>query len=212
MIKKLPALFLLFAFVWIVSCATDNEDEPRITLRVDMKSDDPDRDLYSFSRADIGVDEIEFASIPEEFTLEFSGNFVIDVARELILPEINALFPEGSYDMIELEMDLAKVLDDGKSIVVHGTFDEQGTLYQFEFNSELTESVEVQKATPTDSANGVVIFFKITIDLPSLFTGINWADANVDQDNIIRINADSNTDLAELIEDRIKDAIDYDDD
>ncbi|MEA3477400.1 MAG: hypothetical protein U9R60_04415, partial [Bacteroidota bacterium] len=115
----------------------------------------------------------------------------------------------GSYHELEFQID--DVLSSGNSIEISGTCDD-GTLYQFEYTTTFDEDYDIQNTTGIEATIGETVRFVLELNLVSLFDGVDFSQADIDNDDIIRINSDSNSNLASIIENNLDDAMDFDDD
>lgn len=167
---------------------------------------------FTFSKALIGISEIDFeietGSDDQDF--EYGGEFQFNALTGTSSPAINLVeITVGTYH--ELEFNVDNVLTSGNSIEVSGTYD-NGTTYQFEYSSNLNQDYDIQNTTGINVTVGQTVNFVLYLDLKALFNNVDFSTANVDNDNIIRINATSNSNLASIIDNNFDNTMDFDED
>jgi len=173
---------------------------------------------FTFSKANIGISEIEFEMEFEsgtddyELEVEYEGPFQFDVLTGTSTPAVIAIeITPGTYH--ELEFDIESVLSTGNSIEISGTYDDgNGNSYQFEFTSNFEDDYEIENVAGIDVSIGQTTNFVLQLDLPLLFVGVDFSSAVMGNDNIIRINSSSNQNLASIIENNLDNIMDVDDD
>ncbi|MEQ8478326.1 hypothetical protein [Fulvivirga sp.] len=180
-----------------------------------------------FKEAFLGVTEIEFETLEEENIedeggfedldqdgeaddeeIEFEGTFVIDLIDESSEPEIDiAELSPAIYD--EIEFEVMPVLSDDKTMIV--TFEylpdgaTEATMVEYSNNFELEIELEAGKGfnLKQDYLNKLLVI----INLDELFADMNLENAEVDDDDIIRINNSSNASIALAIANNFQGAI-----
>lgn len=218
-ITKISAFVLLLATGMIMqSCSDDNE--PGVAqINLEMKAQTTQSTINNgrtmntglvFNEVLLGVTEIEFETLEENEKeeaegenenegVEFEGQFVVDLINGTSTPDLGiADIAPGIYEEIEIEME--PILDGGYSIFV-----------SFEFTNANDEVVTVEYGNSDDlefeieDDNGFVLDVGATnqmlvlLNLDALFSGIDLNTASADNDGIVRINNNSNTDLAASI-------------
>lgn len=180
-----------------------------------------------FTEALLGVKEIEFETLEEENLedigdfldedndgeddneeIEFEGDFVVDLINGTSSPEINIVeVLPAIYD--EIEMEIEPILEGNKSMKVTFEYladgDTEATIVEYSNNFELELELETDKGfnLQQDFLNQILVI----INLDELFANLDLANAEVDDDGIIRINNSSNTSIALTIADNFKNAI-----
>ncbi|MEA2042780.1 MAG: hypothetical protein U9N85_09545 [Bacteroidota bacterium] len=206
----LTATILIFI---ISSCKNDENANAKFSVKqkeTTLKS--TKSETFDFTKALIGISEIDFEIEPdsEDQDFEYEGKFQFDILTGTSSPAISSVeIAPGTYH--ELEIDVDNVLTSGKSIEIFGTYNGIKSA-QFEFTSTLNEDYDVQNTTGIKATTDETVNFVLYLDLEALFDGVDFTAADVDNDNIIRINASSNSDLASIIENNLDDNMDYDND
>jgi len=174
---------------------------------------------YTFDSAHIVLEKIELkkAEIGEEVEneeeYEFHGPYVIDLLTgesdpELPLSEIES----GIYTKLDAEMAPTEEIE--YSFYLHGTYsndEEEGQKMDFEFSYMQSEDFKIENPDgfeiTTDQINEVLVL----IDLGILMSGVDLSLAEVDDvDGIIRLNKESNRDLADIVESNLEAASELD--
>lgn len=166
---------------------------------------------FTFSKVMLGISEIDFEQEigNEDQDYELKGPFRYDVLTQKSEPAIDVItIAPGTYHELEFELD--KVLPNGKSIEIAGTYTQGATTYRFEFSSEMEEDFDIDNPEGIDAMVGKTAGFVLQLNLESLFSGIDFSRATTDNDSVIRINRSSNAQLATLIEGRIEEIMDFD--
>lgn len=214
---RIAVLATIVAGVSITGCET-NEDEstPKIGLEFNtitapssLKSAEQETKLISFHSGFITLEEIEFEvetdndSVEVDFNMEM--NTVIDFATGETTPDISfAVIPAGTYNEMEVEIELQDEGDD-PSVVLNGTYiDEDGTAHdiRFEFNSGETFEIE-REGTIVFSTNESALA-QITIDPAAWFTNVSneqLSAATKDMNGVIVISENQNTEIFETVAD-----------
>ena len=167
---------------------------------------------FTFSKALIGISEIDFEieTGSDDNDFEYEGRYQFNILTGASSPAISSTkITPGTYH--ELEINIDNVLTSGKSIEISGTYD-NGTTYQFEFTSTLNEDYDIENTTGINANAGETVNFILSLNLEALFNGVDFTTADVDNDNIIRINSSSNSNLASIIENNLDNIMDFDDD
>ena len=170
-----------------------------------------------------GLTELEFETFEEnesedrdgendEEEIEFKGTFIADLINGTITPDLGvAELAPGLYE--EIEMDFGPILDEHNSVFISFDLPRDGSdPVRVEFSSKEEFEFELE-----DEVNGYQIdagalnTFLVLLNLDALFNEIDFSTADVDSDGVIRINRDSNIDLAEQIEIKFNDSFETED-
>lgn len=139
--------------------------------------------------------------------VEFAGPFVVDLIAGTSTPDFGeASILPGTYE--ELEIEIGPVLDNGHSIFI--TFDiprdGQDTLkVQYSFSGEI--EIEIERDAGFQIDGGTLNQMLVLLNLDSLVNGVDFSQAVVDADGIIRLNETSNSSLADVIDSNFDTAI-----
>lgn len=175
---------------------------------------------YTFTEVFAGVTEIEFETLEEEEEeeanggesedeeVEFEGNFVINLLTGTSDPDFGlAELLSGVYQEVEMEFD--NILEGEKTIVVNFYFIAEGstdtTFVEFSSAEELEIEIENEAGFVLDDS--VVNLILVTLDLDILFGSIDYNTLAVDEDGVIRINEDSNSEFAHSIIESLEEAL-----
>ena len=182
---------------------------------------------YTFTEVIAGVTEIELETLEEknqeaangyedeDDEIEFEGNFIVNLLTGTSDPDfgLSEILP-GIYE--EVEVSFENILEDNNSLIAKfykvtdgspdTTFVEFATEEEFEIEIEDDEEGFVLD-------NGTITSIFVTLDLDVLFGAIDLNSLIPDQDGVIRINEDSNSEVMENIIDKLEEALDsYDED
>lgn len=201
--------------IFIISSCTKDDENANAKFSVKQKvstSKSTQSETFTFSKALVGISKIDFEmeTDSEDQDFEYEGTFQFNILTGASSPAISSVeITPGTYH--ELEINIENVLTSGKSIEIFGTYD-NGTTYQFEFTSTLNEDYDIQNTTGITATIGETVNFVLYLDLESLFNGVDFTTADMDNDNIIKINSSSNSSLASIIENNFDNIMDYDND
>ena len=131
-----------------------------------------------------------------EFEIEYEGQFIVDLIAGTSDPDfgIADLFP-GTYK--EIEVKLRPIMDDGNSLFIAFSFQpssgdpvnvEISTTRELEFEVENHAGILVEG----NNLSQILILF----NLDEVLSGIDFSQADVDEDGVIRINDNSNVAFA----------------
>ena len=216
-IKLLAILIMLTA---MNSCKKTKNDEAKAKFSVKEKSTaskleakTPLIGTFNFTKAIIGVSKVDFeietGSDDQDF--EYEGAYSFDVLTGQSTPPMPTVeITPGTYHELEVEID--NVLPSGNSIEISGTYSIGNIDFPFEFTSTMDEDYDVDNPSGIQVNEGEVVTFLLELDLPSLFAGIDFSTASIDNDGVIRINATSNSNLQDIIENNFDDIMDFDED
>lgn len=183
---------------------------------------------FSFTQALLGIKEIEIEgkeeheneeleSAPEkEDEYEFGGKFLVDLLNGTSSPEIGFRdFIPGIYTNFEAET--AGIVDGNKSVFLKGSYtDTQDKKYEFEFSTTAEIEFEYESETGYELTEDNILDLVIKINLPSLFTGVDFSLGTMNADNIIVINETSNIGIFKIVKYNLNsmaemDEVDHDD-
>jgi hypothetical protein len=178
-----------------------------------------------FTEAYLGVTEIEFETLEEEEAegsqefedldgdgeddneeIEYEGNFVVDLLSGISNPEFGEVdLAPGTYEEMEFEME--PILDGDVTIFVAFNFTPDGATeairYEYSNNQEMEYELENESGFVLDE--GTLNQILVIVDLDAMFDGVDFSAATADMDGIVRINEDSNVDLASQIMQNLSD-------
>ncbi len=209
----------------LITRATDSRAEAAILItefkmnlkEFELELDDEFEDPESWDDDSDDWNDDGHYDYMDEF--EFEGPFELDLMSGQVT-FITANVPNGVYE--ELEFKFHKGTDSsselfGKTILIRGTIDD----IPFEFWDDFWDEIEVDFSNPQiditvqNDVNSVVIFF----DLNSVINAAGGVDLSTaqdgNQDGLIEIyhnDPDGNSDLAQLLRNKIRDHIDLIDD
>jgi hypothetical protein len=220
--KKLKILALAtlvatgFAFT---SCEEDKPSEPQIglkfntvqtpiTLNSGLKSAQQTKEL-SFNSGTITLREVQFEVETDEDSVEVNFNLEaiteIDFATGETNPDISyAQIPAGSYNAMEVEIELQDE-GDAPSVVLNGTFvDVEGVSHdvRFEFNSGETFEVEKEGTITFDTNESALA--QVTIDPTAWFAEVTAAQLSAATKNdkgVIVISSTQNPEIFDIAAD-----------
>jgi hypothetical protein len=135
----------------------------------------------------------------DDYEIEFEGRFVVDLLNGTSSPDfgITNVSP-GVYE--ELEIKVAPILDDGNSIFVKFQYSEDGSdPVIVEFSSDKMFEIEIESEYGFEIDGGMLNQLLVLLDLDELTAGLDLSGAVVDDDGVIRINEDSNSDIAAML-------------
>lgn len=167
----------------------------------------------------VGVTELEFETEEENETediedaqdgdddgeddeeeIEFEGAFVVDLIAGTSTPDFGmAEVLPGVYEEIEIE--IGPVLDNGKSVFMAFDVprDGQDTLkVEYSYSGEM--EIEIEREAGFTIGTGGLNQMLVLLDLDALVGSIDFSQATVDGDGIIRLNETSNSTLADIID------------
>lgn len=168
-----------------------------------------------FRQVLLGVTELEFESADENNMeaendahdgdgdgeaanekVEYHGSYVVDLIKGTSTPDfgIADLLP-GTYE--EMEINIGPVLDSGKSILVAFDIPRDGAdTLKIEFSTSDELQLELERDAGFQLDGGTLNQMLVLLNLDSLIENIDFSQAVVDPDGIIRLNEHSNTDFA----------------
>jgi len=203
---------VMMAVILIAGC---NKDVAKVDFSIKQKVNTSKAltGSFTYTKALIGVSEIDFEieKGDEDKDYEYNGAFQFDILNETVTPSIDKVeVTPGVYH--ELEINIDNVLPGSKSIEISGTYTANETAYKFEFSTSMEEDYDINNSTGLDAQGGKTANFILQINLDQLFNGVDFSSADMDNDNIIRINSASNSNLLETIENNFENVLEFDED
>lgn len=161
---------------------------------------------FEITRALVGIEKIEIKSDAKgeedehnEYT--FIGPYIIDLLDGVSNPELplSAVEP-GIYNKAEAE--LVPVIGDSVSILIQGMFGDT----PFTFMWENTEDFKAESDQGFELTEDILNNLLIDIDIHSVFEGVDFGLAAINEGGEIILSKDSNRDIADVIEQNIETA------
>jgi hypothetical protein len=171
---------------------------------------------YSFTEALMGIKEIEIKRKEEHLhdtltprdtlkhNFDFKGKYLIDLLTGTSTPDFGlANFVPGTYNKFESET--ARLIDGGKSISVKGTYTDAALkAYNFSFSTRGEFEFEFESDSGFVLTEGSVLEMLININLPLMFTNVDFTKGTADVNNVYVINETSNIELYKKIKHNIR--------
>ena len=227
-------LFISFA-VLMQSC--NNNDPGLSDIKLTMKATtalstiDPSGRVMNtglvFTDVIIGVTEIEFETFEEDESedngdfedndhdgeddneeIEFEGEFVVDLIAGTSTPDFGETnIAPGIYE--EMEIELAPILEGGLSMFVAFDYTPDGAVdaVRYEYSTSAEMEFELEPEGGFILEEGALNKMLVLIDLDAMFADIDLNTATADVDGVVRINNDSNVDLANQIAANLSDVM-----
>ncbi len=210
---------IALAFVMNTSCKK-NDDVKGAKAKFTVKEKTSNRlaakgasvGTFTFTKAEIGISKVDFEiqTNTNDNEYEYEGNYTFDILTGTSTPPIPYVEVDpGTYHDLEIKVD--RTLSGGNSIDIVGIYTIAGVSYNFEYTSTMDEDYDIENMEGVRIDPNSTVTFTLYIDLPSLFSGLDFASAIVGPNNVIQINNQVNSNLAETIEDRFDDVMDFDD-
>jgi hypothetical protein len=170
---------------------------------------------FSFTEALIGIKEIEIKRKEEHLhdtltardtlkhKFDFKGKYLVDLLTGTTTPDFGLVnFVPGTYNKSET----ARLIDGGKSISVKGTYTDAGSkAFNFNFSTRGEFEFEFESDSGFVLTEGSVLEMLININLPLMFTNVDFAKGTADVNNVYLINESSNIELFKKIKHNIRD-------
>jgi PHD/YefM family antitoxin component YafN of YafNO toxin-antitoxin module len=228
--KALISLLTAALTMVFFSCEEENTSSPNFKMPISFGVKTESQSLKSspveksaaqnitFTKGHMLIEELEFEAEDirdrDSLDIEFEIERVLRVdLSDLQNPDTIVQIPAGEYEEIEIEMELLES-DSRSSIYLEGTLsNSQGEDIPlvFDYRDDLEFSIEGE----ADDDEPIVIsdqtnpLGRITLSLETLFTNVSTDElenARVNQDGIIWISEDYNSDIYDKIADRLEDA------
>lgn len=179
---------------------------------------------FTFTEVLAGVTEIELETLEENLDeeengeeeneeVEFEGNFIIDLLTGTSDPEFGlSELLAGVYEEVEIEFD--NILEGEKTLIVNFNFIADGstTPTYVEFSTSQEFELEIENEAGISLDEGTINAILVTLDLDLLLSSIDFSSLTVDQDGVIRINENSNSNIMEAIFTNLEDAFEAEED
>jgi hypothetical protein len=171
---------------------------------------------FTFTEALLGIKQIELKREGEKLhdstmvrdtlrhKFHFNGRYLIDLLAGTSTPQLGLVnFVPGVYNKFESET--ARLIPGGKSISVKGSYTGlNATVYNFDFSSRSEFEFEFESDSGFVLTEGKVLDMLINVNLPLLFSGIDFSKGIADANNVIVINDTTNIDLCRKIKRNIR--------
>ncbi len=220
--KKVVLLSMMAVLFFTVASCDKNEDITDAKAKFTVKEKNASKPAatkakagigtFTFTKAVIGISKVDFEieTGGNDNEYEYEGNYSFDILTGASTPPLPYVEIEpGTYHELEVKVD--RTLPGGSSIEIEGTYTIAGFSYNFKYTSTLDEDYEIENNVGIQVDPNSNVTFTLYIDLPGLFNGVDFAQAVIGANNIIEINGNTNSDLAEMIEDNFNNAMDFDD-
>ncbi len=145
----------------------------------------------------------------------YTGPYVIDILAGKSKPDLPLVeVVPGTYTKFEAELYVDE--ERGHCVYISGAYttsDTEPKEFKFIYTYSQTEDFKVENPDGFEITEDMINNVWVMLDLGSLFEGVNFSQAVIDEDGFIRINKDSNRDIADIIEMNLENAseIDVDD-
>ncbi|MGZ2369597.1 hypothetical protein ACXR6G_07405 [Ancylomarina sp. YFZ004] len=222
-LKLFSVAFLAVLSLFLFSCDKSSDsvsDSPNVKLTFKAITNPVVKAITSqsltFTEAYMGIKEMEIERDSDDDSLEveyeWEGPYKVNLLTGVSEPEMDLINIEpGIYN--EFEADIDNVLDGNLSFVVKAKFTGVDNVeYNVVFETDEEFELEIESEIGIEISETVVNNLLLTIDLNVLFQDIDFSTAVVSEGNIILLNKDSNSELAKLIEDKIDDVTDFEED
>ncbi len=227
-------VFLMILGTVLQSCS-DSDDPSATRVDLEMKATTSLSTLKSgrtknsgleFQEVLIGVTELEFETLEEDDAeengeyddedgdgeddneeVEFEGRFVVDLINGTSTPDfgVSTVVP-GVYEEIEIEME--PILEGGNTMFIAFEFTPEGAdPVNVEYSNKYDLEFEIERDAGFTLDDGALNRILIIFDLDALFDGVDLNTASADTDGVVRINENSNADLADIIENNLDDVL-----
>jgi len=155
------------------------------------------------TQALVGIGKIEIksneAGEEEDNEFDFTGPYVVNLLSGLSDPELPLTELEpGIYNKAEAE--LVPVVEDSLSVLIQGMFGDT----PFTFLWENTEDFKAESNQGFELTADILNNVLIVIDIHSVFEGVNFEQATINENGEIILSKDSNSDLADIVETNIE--------
>lgn len=231
------SILIVAFMAFLSSCNSDNDEPSLSRVQLEMKATTSLSTIATsgrmmstgliFDEVLVGVTELEFETLEENEAeqesddldgddgdgedendeVEYKGNFTVDLLNGTVIPDFGiADVVPGIYEEIEIEM--GPVLESGNSIFVAFRYPTgNGDTLNVEFSTAEEFEMEIEDESGFQLDGGSVHQMIVQFDLDALFRNIDLSQAVADGDGIIRINSSSNSDISDLIEANLENAL-----
>jgi hypothetical protein len=214
--RSMVVLIAALLLTVVISCEKSVETGIALSFKAEtsaLKSLD-NSGTFTFSVALLGVHEIELEmeseeeyedqEVETEMEYEFEGQFEVDLLTGTSNPEIGlAEVIPGTYN--ELEAEISPFLDGGtKSVILKGTYtDTNQETTEFEFSSSSEIEFEVESDAGFYLDEGTILDLVVTFDLAMFFDGVDFSEAERNEQDVVIMNDDTNVDLTNIVKSNI---------
>jgi hypothetical protein len=172
---------------------------------------------YTFTEALMGIKEIQIKRKEEQLhdtltprdtinksRFNFKGKYLVDLLTGTTTPDFGlAGFVPGTYN--KLESETARLVNGTNSISVKGSFtDAASKVYNFNFSTKSEFEFEFESDSGFVLTEGGVLQMLININLPKLFTNVDFSTALVDSNGTVVITENTNAELYKRIKRNIR--------
>lgn len=215
--KTLAKILVITLFICLLSCESDYSYVTMVNLEIKATNTSIDLNAskksttyenLEINSAIIGLERIELKLLEENENSDdneylFEGPYVIDLLTKTNEPRLplSEISP-GTYTKFEAELYVRENL--GYSIFISGTLLNETDRQKIIYTYAQTEDFKAENANGFEITEGMINDILVLIDMNTIFTGVDFSQASISEDNIIWINKESNNDLADLIEANIE--------
>lgn len=215
--KNLFIMIIGLAFL-ISSCEKTVDTGVSLTIKATTVTAKSTTGAITFSEATLGIEKIELKMEEEEFDgdvtgemenedmeFDFEGPFIVDLLLGTSDPDLSSVaFEPGVYNKFEAK--ISNVIDDTHSIIIKGMYSAlDGTDYGFIFKSDDEIEFKIESDLGFTVTEGSMLDLVVNFDLPALFSQINLENAVINADNMILLDNDNNSEIANQIESLLDD-------
>jgi hypothetical protein len=173
---------------------------------------------FTFTEALLGIKQIELKRQEEKLhdsttvrdTLKhrfsFNNRYLVDLLAGTSTPSLGFNdFTPGVYNKFESET--ARTVTGGKTISLKGSYTSStASVYKFDFSSKAEFEFEFESDSGFVLNQGNVLGLFINLNLPKMFTSVDFSKGTVDVNNVVVISEASNLDLYNRIKRNIRQA------
>lgn len=217
------------------SCSSDDEPSLS-KVQVEMKASSSLSTMNStgrqmatgliFNQVLVGVTELEFETLDENQAeqeqddldgedgngedeneeVEYKGSYIVDLLNGTVTPDLGiADLAPGLYE--EVEINLGPVLDNGNTIFIAFEYPTAGgDTVQVEYSSTEEFELEIKDNSGLQLDGSSIHKVIVEFDLDALFSSIDLSQAVADADGVIRINENSNSEIADMVKGNTEDS------
>ena len=232
-LKALLLGMIIIIGLMVQSCTGDEPGLSKINL--EMKASSALSDINPtgrvqateivFTEAYLGVTEIEFESLEEEEAegseditdldgdgeddneeIEFEGLFIVDLLNGVSTPDFGvAELEAGIYEEMEFEMEPILEGDVTLFVALDYTPDGAAESTRIEYSTSQEMEYELENEAGFAIEEGSLNQILVVVNLDAMFEGVDFSLASADMDGVVRINEDSNSDIASIIFQNLED-------
>ncbi len=217
-------IFILsFLLIFLTSCSNEEIDiNTRSGFSIQQRSTEnkstndtknivnPLEGNIEFTKVIMGVRNIELKTntkISGNKKFDFEGPYQFNVLTGTSTPPIEPVSMEpGIYHKVAFEF--ANVLQSGNSFEIYGTFVNKKFSFDFEYTTDMEGVFEIKNKKGIEQIEGDIAQFILYLDLKGLFIGADINNISF-ENNIVKINASSNTELASVVKNNLQEVMDF---